>query len=371
MPKILIVANTSWNIINFRANLIRRLVSEGYEVVIAAGIDQYSDQIQGLGARFVKLRIRSHSINLWDEFLLLMDLMLIFRKERPVIFLGYTIKPNIYGSLAAIFFKIPTINNIAGLGTVFVTKSMISKLVSLMYKLSLSKSSTVFFQNKDDLELFTSQSIIQKKHACLLPGSGVDLKKFKYSPIPASNKLRFLLIARLLWDKGVGEFAEAARILKQEDINVEMCLLGFIDSKNSSSVPKSKIDEWVSDGLVTYLGVTDNVREEIAKAHCVVLPSYYREGTPRALLEGAAMGRPIIAADSIGCRDVVDDGVNGYLCRPKDAYDLANKISTIASMEHYIREQMGLLSRKKVRDEFDEETVINAYLDSIRSVYSN
>ena len=371
MSKILIVANTSWNIINFRANLVRRLIFEGYEVVIAAGKDEYSDHIQALGARFVKLRIRSHSINLWDDFLLIMDLMLIFRRERPVIFLGYTIKPNIYGSLAATFFNVPTINNIAGLGTVFVKKGMLCKLVSLMYKHSLSKSITIFFQNKDDLGLFKSQSIVAEKNAFLLPGSGVDLNKFKYSPLPASNKPRFLLIARLLWDKGVGEFAEAARLLKKENISVEMCLLGFIDSQNSSSVPKSKIDEWVADGLINYLGVTDNVHEEIAKAHCVVLPSYYREGTPRALLEGAAMGRPIITTDSIGCREVVDDGVNGYLCRPKDAHDLANKISIIASMKNYIRDQMGLLSRKKVENEFDEETVINKYLDAIRSAHLN
>jgi len=199
----------------------------------------------------------------------------------------------------------------------------------------------------------------------LLPGSGIDLIQFPPTPLPVNAPVRFLLIARMLWDKGVGEFVEAARLLKQRGVGAEFCLLGMLDPQNPVAISRQQMSAWVAEGVVNYLGVNDNVRVEISQADCIVLPSY-REGTPRALLEAAAMARPIVTTDSVGCRNVVDDGINGYLCKPKNSSDLADKMLRILSMSHNERESMGLRGREKVEREFDEKIVIRKYLETIK-----
>jgi glycosyltransferase involved in cell wall biosynthesis len=234
----------------------------------------------------------------------------------------------------------------------------------------LSRSSKVFFQNDEDRQLFVSSGLLSGLIADLLPGSGIDLVKFQPSSLPSGAEVRFLLIARMLWDKGVGEYVEAASLLKRRGVPAELCMLGFLDVKNPAAISHKQMDKWLSEGSIRYLGVSSNVRDEIAQADCVVLPSFYREGTPRALLEAAAMARPIVTTDSVGCRDVVDDGVNGYLCKPRDAFDLADKMERIVRMSPNAREIMGLHGRVKVEQEFDEQIVIKKYLVAIESVIS-
>ena len=260
---------------------------------------------------------------------------------------------------------VEVINNIAGLGAVFVTNNWLTKLVRGLYRVALSRSNKVFFQNDDDRQLFVLGGLVAEEVADRLPGSGIDLEQFQPSPLPESRSVRFLLIARMLWDKGVGEFVQAARMLKQRGVDAECSLLGFLDVRNPAAISRKQMDDWVAEGVVRYLGVSDNVREEIARAHCVVLPSFYREGTPRALLEAAAMARPIVTSDSVGCRDVVDDGVNGYLCKPKDAADLAEKMERIVALSPAERAAMGLRSREKAEREFDEQIVVKKYLEAI------
>jgi glycosyltransferase involved in cell wall biosynthesis len=251
---------------------------------------------------------------------------------------------------------------------VFIKDIWLTRLVRGLYRLALSRSAMVFFQNDDDRQMFVSGGLVGQAVTDRLPGSGIDLDKFAPVILPSQSPTRFLLIARMLWDKGVGEFVEAARLLKRAGASADFCLLGFLDVQNPAAISRKQIDVWVEEGVVRYLGVSDDVRAEIAAAGCVVLPSFYREGTPRALLEAAAMGRPIITTDAVGCREVVDDGVNGYLCLPRDAVDLAEKMARIAALSLAERELMGRLGREKVEREFDEQIVIGKYLEAIASV---
>ena len=369
--RVLIVLNTTWNLANFRSGLIRGLVSAGYEVIAVAPPDKHIARVVALGCRYLPLSMDNQGKNPIKDLWLFLHFWHLFRRVRPSVYLGYTIKPNVYGSLAARILHIPTVNNIAGLGAVFNTNSWLTRLVRLLYTFALARSRRVFFQNEEDRQLFVLGGVVSELISERLPGSGIDLKEFLPAPLPNRSPTRFLMIARMLWDKGVGEFVEAARLLRKSGLNAEFCLLGFLDVQNPSAISRSQMEAWVAEGVVRYLGVSDNVREEIAQADCVVLPSFYREGTPRTLLEAAAMARPIITTDSVGCRDVVDDGVNGFLCRPKDAFDLAEKMHQMFTMSPSVREAMGLRGRKKVEADFDEEIVIRKYLQAIELAISS
>jgi glycosyltransferase involved in cell wall biosynthesis len=363
--KVMIVVNSAWNLLNFRSGLIRALIAAGYEVIAVAPPDDYVSRVSELGCSFVPLPIDSKGTNPGRDLLLLLRFFLLLRKEKPNIYLGFTAKPNIYGSLAAHILGIPVINNIAGLGIVFKRENWLARLVKKLYWLALSRSKKVFFQNSEDEMLFIKYRLVNGQVAERLPGSGINLTQFVSLPLPNDSPIRFLLIARMLWDKGVGDFVEAARMLRKCGVRDEFCLLGFLDVKNPGAISRDQIREWVDEGIIQYLGVSDNVSEEIAKADCVVLPSYYREGTPRSLLEGAAMARPIVTTDSVGCRDVVEHGVTGYLCQPKNRDDLAGAMKAILLMSKCDREAMGLRGREKIERQYDEKIVINKYLDAI------
>lgn len=365
--KVVIALNTAWNLYNFRAGLIKALVVSGYEVVAVAPTDQYAEHLNAIGCRFISLPMDNQGTHPGHDLILLWRYYNLLRQERPALYIGYTVKPNIYGSFAAHILGVPVINNISGLGAVFIKDSWITGLVRGLYRLTLSRSAKVFFQNDDDRQMFISGGLVDQTLADRLPGSGIDLIKFVPVPLPSKVPIRFLLIARMLWDKGVGEFVEAARLLKRRGIEADFCLLGFLDVQNPAAISRQQMNDWVAEGAVCYLGVSDNVRQEIAQADCVVLPSY-REGTPRTLLEAAAMARPIVTTDSVGCREVVVDGINGYLCKPKDASDLADKMELIVSLTHAEREAMGLRGREKVEREFDERIVICKYLSAIEEV---
>lgn len=365
--KIVIALNAAWNLVNFRAGLIRALVAAGYEVVAVAPPDSYAPRLAKLGCRYIPLLMDNKGTHPGRDLLLFWRFLQLMRKEKPSIYLGYTVKPNIYGSLAAHLSGVPVINNIAGLGTVFIQEGWLTRLVRGLYRLALSRSVKVFFQNNEDRGLFVSGKLVSDTITGRLPGSGIDLGRFIPMPLPGKIPLRFLLIARMLWDKGVGEFVEAARILKKQGVDAEFCLLGFLDVQNPTAISRQQMDEWMDEGIIRYLGVSDNVVEEIELADCVVLPSY-REGIPRTLLEAAAMARPIVTTDSVGCRDVVDDGVNGYLCKPRDAVDLADKISKVIALLHSERTAMGLRGREKIEREFDERIVIDKYLGAIKEI---
>ena len=292
--KVVICINTAWNLVNFRSGLIKALVSAGYEVVAVAPHDDYAHKLADLDCRFVALPMDNGGTHPGRDAVLLWRFWRLLRAERPDVFLGYTVKPNVYGSLAAHWLGIPVINNIAGLGAVFIRDGLLARLVRGLYRTPLKRSARVFFQNGDDRQMFLDQGLVPPGVTELLPGSGIDLGRFQPVPLPCardSSAVRFLLIARLLRDKGVVEYVKAARLLKPRWPMAEFCLLGFVDVQNPSAISRTEVDGWVANGHVHYLGVSDDVRVEITQADCIVLPSY-REGTPRTLLEAAAMARP-------------------------------------------------------------------------------
>ena len=369
--KIVISINSSWNIFNFRAGLIRALIDHGYEVIAIAPCDEYSHRLKELGCKYVPLSMDSNGTHPGRDLLLLVRYFNLLRRLKPDAFLGYTVKPNVYGSLAAHVLGIPVINNIAGLGSTFISNSYLTHIVRRLYKQALRKSVCVFFQNADDRALFVQAGLAREETAALLPGSGINLKNYPaQGPASLSNRpFRFLLVGRMLKDKGVEEFVAAARIVRERFPQISFQLLGFVDPANANSIGMDRIEEWEQEGIVNYLGKTDDVRPFLAQADCVVLPSY-REGVPRSLLEAAAMARPIIATDVVGCRDAVDDAVNGLLCEVKEPSDLAEKMVQMFDMTPEQRLAMGAAGRRKMEIEFDEKIVSQKYLQVLHSIAS-
>ena len=366
--KILISLNTAWNLLNFRTGLIGGLISSGHEVVAVAPKDEYVVKLELLGCRFVHLEMDNQGTNPIRDLLLLWRFFRLLKTEKPDLCLFYTVKPNVYGSLASTICSIPFINNVSGLGAVFIQGGWLRRFVSALYRLAFRNSNRVFFQNRDDLGLFLENKLVKVALTDVLPGSGINLHRFTPTydadRISLSPPFRFLLIARMLKDKGVVEFVNAAQLLKESGVKAEFCLLGFLDVQNPAAISSEQMKEWTDQGFVKYLGVSDDVREHIASADCIVLPSY-REGTPRTLLEAAAMGKPIITTNVVGCREVVEHGVNGFLCEVKNTQDLALKMKELLLLSDDQRRLMGENGRLKMEKEFDEKIVIQKYLHAI------
>jgi glycosyltransferase involved in cell wall biosynthesis len=363
-PNIFIVSNTAWSIFNFRSSLIRRLIDEKFDVVCIAPEDSTKTDIEGLGARFIHLPISS-SISPLVDVITLLRLLVILSYHRPVVALTFTIKPNLYVALVSYLVRCEVIINIAGLGKAFAKKNWMSALASFLYRLALCRAHTVFFQNPSDFEKFMTEGLVEREKSFILPGSGVSLSKFCQRPVPRNERFVFLLFARLLWAKGVQEFVQAARVLQERGFEVDFRIVGFLCADPKIGVTKPVIDEWVSEGVVSYQDAVEDVRQIIIESTCVVLPSYYQEGTPKSLLEALATGRPIITTDSAGCREVVRDGLNGYLCAPRDSADLAEKMVKVLNSPPEQLQAMGDCSRDMAVSKYDEEIVLNRYMSSL------
>ncbi|ATY78190.1 glycosyltransferase family 1 protein [Aeromonas veronii] len=365
---IAISANTSWYLYNFRKNTIIALIELGYQVIAIAPLDAYTPKLKKLGARFIHVDIDQSGTNPIKDMKTLYSFVKLFTRNRVDIVLNFTPKNNIYGTLAAKFCGTKSINNIAGLGSLFVNETLTSKIARMLYKVSQCYAHKVFFQNEDDRAFFIKAGIVRAELTDRLPGSGVDLSRFSITPAVDDGVTRFLLIARMLYEKGIRHYVEAARILKREYGHcVEFSLLGFLDVNNPSAVSKTEMQAWVDEGIINYLGTTDKVEIAIAKADCMVLPSFYREGVPKSLLEAGAMGKPIVTTHNVGCKETVDDGINGFLCEPRSTESLVNALEKIIIMGHDLRLHMGKKSREKIENEFDENIVINKYIDLINT----
>ena len=363
--KIIFVANTSWYLFNFRLNLMLHLQNLDYEIIAVAPTDDYSSRFAAHGIQFYAMPMDNKGTNPFKDSWLICRFVQLFFKLKPGCILSYTPKCNIYGTIAASFLNRPIINNVSGLGTVFIRDSLVTSIVKWLYIVSLRKSAKIFFQNKDDLTLFIDKGLVKGELTALLPGSGVDVHHFK--PAATSSPRTtfvFLLVARMLKDKGVVEFVTASRLLKTQYPHIECQLLGFLDAKNPSAISSEEMQTWVHEGVVNYLGVSDSVIDFLRQADCVVLPSY-REGVPRSLLEAASVGKPIITTDAVGCREVVDDGVNGFLYEPRSVNDLKAKMEKMLLLPEAERLQMGRNGRDKVLNQFDEQIVIDRYVETI------
>ena len=366
MKKIAILLNTSWYIYNFRRNLIQELISNNFKVFAIAPYDEYSDKIKELGCEYYNIQFDSKSKNPIADIKLMFDIRKRLKNIKPDILLNFTIKPNIYGTLVARTLKIPCINNVAGFGTLF-SENLISRtFFKALFKISQKKARIVFFQNPDDFEELTKSGVIDLKKADLLPGSGVNLNEFAYVPVTNNRNIIFLLIARMIYPKGIQELAQAAKKLKEKGFkNFEVHLLGEMNVNNPLAIHKEELDEICNNQYITYLGKTDDVNSEIQKSDVVVLPSYYREGTPKSLLEALAVGRPIITTDMPGCKETVVNNVNGFICEPKSVDDLFLKMEKFIKMDFFERRNMGEQSRKLAEEKFDESIVLRKYLDAM------
>jgi glycosyltransferase involved in cell wall biosynthesis len=363
---ILLTGNTCFKIANFREGMIRALKADGHEVMVLAPSDDYGPKLQALGVTLHNLPMDRNGTSPIAEALLLWRIFVFLWRERPGIVFGFTIKNNIYAGLACRWLGIPFIPNVTGLGPAFNSDGLLNRTIQLAYQLAFARALAVFFQNPDDRAEFLRRNLVSEACAKLLPGSGVDLQTFRATPMPqADRSLVFLLVARMLQDKGVGLFVEAARELRKIHPQVEFQLLGPIDEDSRSAIPHSQIKTWQNAGYVTYLGKTQDVRPALSAAHCIVLPSWYREGTPRVLLEAAAIGRPVITTDMPGCRDAVVADITGFLCVPQDVESLMAQIRRFIEMSGPERAAMGVAARELAETAFGEDIVIRAYMQQL------
>ncbi len=367
MPKVLISANAAWNIAHFRSALVKALIADGHEIVAAVGADTSCAALEAMGVRVQPLPMASQGISILEDVRLFLRYLALMRRERPAVFLGWTIKPNVYGSLAAAITGVPAINNISGLGTAFIRQGWLGWIASRLYRLGLRRSVGGFFQNTDDRDLFLARKLVRPSQVGLLPGSGIDASLFDARRYPVSDDglFRFLLVARLIRDKGIVEYVDAARMLAARYPGVRFQIMGFLDVRNRTAIPRETVEAWMREGCIEYLGAADDVRPAVARADCIVLPSY-REGRSRVLIEAAAMERPAIASDVPGCRDVVQHGRTGLLCRPRDAHDLAEKMRAMLELKRDDRVMMGVNARKDAIRRFPETEIVDRY----RSVIS-
>jgi glycosyltransferase involved in cell wall biosynthesis len=370
--RITLVCNTAWAIHTYRRGLLRMLVARGVRVTVLAPRDWTFEPLAAMGCRCVELPVASKGTNPRDDLKTLVALYREYRASRPDLVFHYTIKPNIYGSIAAWLARAPSIAVTTGLGYVFIQKSRTAQVAKRLYRFAFRFPREVWFLNQDDRQAFVDQDLLaHPERARLLHGEGVDLDDFPFTPLPRAaaetDGFIFILIGRLLWDKGVAEYVEAARRLRARFPHARFQLLGPVGVDNPSAISRAEVDAWQREGVIEYLGETHDVRPAIANADCVVLPSY-REGVPRTLMEASAMGRPIVATDVPGCREVVENGVTGLLCEARSADSLAQQLERMLVSSDATRAQMGLRGREKVAREFDENGVVARYKDTIRAV---
>lgn len=371
MKKIALVLNTAWNIYNFRLNLVKTIQDRGYEVLLIAPQDKYVERLKGLG-RFIPLQhMQNTGTNPWQDFKLLRELKNIYTKEQPDIILHFTIKPNIYGGLAARSLDIPYVCTVTGLGTFPLPSRLVNNIVEKLYKQSFKTARKVIFQNKEDCLQFVEQGIVAEEKCDLTPGSGVDVNLFDSREHIRDKQLQgkviFAMIARLIVQKGVLEYIKAARNICAQYPNAEFWLLGGLWN-HPDAISRKEIEQWEAEGVVQYKGVTDDVKGFLANVDVITLPSYYGEGVPRTLLESLSMSKPIITTDHKGCREVVDQNKNGYLVPVRDAEALTAAFRQMIEIGETARQKMGRHSRQKALNEFNDKIVIQTYLDEIERI---
>lgn len=358
----------------FRMGAMQSIKKLGIRVVAVAPPDAYSDKIKKAGLEFVPIKMAANQISVYKDVLFFWHLYQLFRRFKPDLVFNYTVKINIFGNLAAwLAGKIPTISIVPGRGFSFQHKGWLFSLVKTLYKISLSPARAVWFLNEEDRQFFVSQKILKPVKTKLLPGEGINTSFYLPQPakkINPANHHTFLLSGRMLWEKGVGDFVAAARIVRLRYPMTQFHLLGFVDAKDKRIVPIETIHQWVAEGTVSFMGVTEDVRPFFHQADCFVLPSYYGEGLPRTILEAASMGIPVITTDHRGCRRAVIPRENGFLCSPQNPEELAHKMLEFIELPLSEKRKMGERGRQMVRDQFEEKLVVDIYLQQVEEILS-
>lgn len=361
---ILILANSAGGLYNFRKELLEKLIEEKYRVVISLPVNQHIDkvdEIKKIGCVVDEVIIDRHGKNPLEDLKLIRYYYKLIKRENPAAILSYTIKPNIYGGVVSRITNTPFIPNVTGLGTAIENPGLLQKSLLKLYKIAFGKAQTVFFQNEKNMEVFAENKIAINKHK-LLPGSGVNINQYHYLNYPGSNDIiNFIFVSRIMKDKGIDEFLEAANYITNKYNNTVFHIYGALEDDY-----REILDLYQSKNIIKYHGVTHNIQEVLGKSHCTIHPSYH-EGMSNVLLESAASGRPVIASDIPGCREIFDEGISGFGFIPKSTQSLIEGIEKFCNLSNEEQKNMGVSGREKVKLQFNRELVIEQYLKEIKN----
>ena len=360
--KILILTNNLAGLHNFRREVVMAIIDKGYHLTICGPLNANLSYFENVNCDFIPTKFKRKGTNPIKDFILVFQYVKIIKKVKPDAVLTYTIKPNVYGGMACQITKVPQFANITGLGTAVENPGWMQKLTIFLYKIGLKKAYTVFFQNKANKDFCLSHKMV-KGHNVLIPGSGVNLNRHQFQEYPTESTLNFVFISRLIKQKGIEHYLEAAEHIKQKYSNVEFHILGYCEGNY-----QDRLNTLQEKGIIEYHGRQKDVRPFLKMCHCVVHPSFYPEGMSNVLLESCANGRPIITTDRPGCGDIVDDGINGFVVRQRDTNDLIEKIEKFINLPYDTKKTMGKNARMKVEKEFDRQIVVKAYLDELENL---
>jgi glycosyltransferase involved in cell wall biosynthesis len=361
--KIALVANSTWSVFNFRMDLIRHLLMK-FEVLVIAPKDEFAGELEKAGCSYLDIHFNNRSENPLRDYALFKALEKIYRSERPDLIFHYVIKPNIYGSMAAARCGIQSVAVITGLGYTFDRHNWLNRIVSILYRRALKKAGEVWFLNEEDANVFLHRKLVSADKIKILPGEGINTDYFfpqTNKPVARSKSFQFMMGTRLLKSKGVGVYVEAARILKKKNHDIRFELIGFFEKNHPDSISEHEVRHWQKKGIIHYAGFAKDVRPFLRQADCFVFPSFYHEGIPRCLLEAAAMELPIITSQNIGCREVVQEGVNGFLVAPNNVMELVARMEEMMALTSAERAELGRKGRELVSARFGIDRILAEY----------
>lgn len=362
------VSNSAWSVYNFRLEVIRKMLDQGYQVLVLAPDDEFSSLLVQTGCRFIPLHFNNKSENPLKDIGFYFRLKKMYRQLKPDFIFHYVAKPNIYGSMAAAANQIPSVSVITGLGYAFARRNWLYWVITNLYRQALRKTKEVWFLNNEDARIFISERIVNIEKVKVLPGEGVNTGYFSPDQNelqPTDEKFTFLMSSRLLKSKGIGLYADAARILRKKNYDVRFELIGFFEKHHPDSISQDDLNRWEKEGLIHYRGYAKDVRPFLKKADCFVFPSFYNEGVPRSLMEAASMELPIITSLNRGCKEVVLNNSTGYICNLNDPFDLADKMERMINLSEEDRTRMGRNGRLLVIRKFDIHKVVDEYIEML------
>ncbi len=362
MKRILFLVNHNVVIYNFRLEIVERFLRDGHEVHISSPYGERIDDLVRLGAVFHEIRMERHGTNPLKEIGLLKEYKKLIREVQPDICLGFTIKPNIYGAIAADQLKVPFVANITGLGTAIENPGLRQKVLLTMYRYAFRHVQRVFFQNEENKAFFEQHHLAPGK-GMLIPGSGVNLERYSYQDYPSGEVIRFAFVSRIMKEKGIDQYLDAAADIRKRFPKTEFHVCGFCEPEYDGRLQKEQ-----ENGSVIYHGMIRDVAGFMGEMNCIIHPTYYPEGISNVLLEACATGRPIITTDRSGCREVVQDGVNGFMIPCRDSRALVQAIEKFLSLSMTEKEQMGRAARSYVEQKFDRQIVVEKYVDELNCI---
>ena len=367
--KVLILTNNDVGLYKFRKELLSELlvpgsyiegrVAQPCEVYISLPNGDFVPELVGMGCKFIDTPFDRHGTNLIKEWQLCRMYKKMLRDIKPDIVFSYTIKPNIYGGMACRALKVPCIMNITGLGTAVENGGLMQKLMLLLYRAALPGAKKVFFQNRENEQFFAKHKLAMGKHD-MLPGSGVNLSQYAVSEYPPEDTVEFVFISRIMKEKGIDQYLDAAKAIRQKYPQTRFHICGYCEPEYNGELQKL-----AENGTVIYHGLVKDIAAIHKTTHCTVHPTYYPEGLSNVLLEASASGRPIITTDRSGCREVIDDGVNGFIVEQKNSADLIKKLEQFIQLPYQQKKEMGLAGRAKVEKEFDRRIVVEMYVKEV------